>query len=389
SDAKLKDGEFRFVEVRDDVAVSIQTPENVDVMDAPLGKLVSQYIPPMRKTVEVKPIAVDNYAPGKWRVDFGQNLVGFAAMTVEGAPGAKVEIRFAETRLPDGSLYVDNLRTAKCRDIYTLRGDVGGETYEPRFTYHGFRFAEITAEGEIQLHSLTGWAVNTDAPVVGSFETSNATINQIYHNIVWGTRGNYLSMPTDCPQRDERMGWLGDRAEESKGEMYIFDASTIYSKVLQDVQESQLEDGNVSDVCPAYWRFYGTNVTWPSLQILVPRNLAMIYGDEKPIAKHYESRKAWLAHLMTFLEEDGTISKDNYGDWCVPPERADLIHSEDPARQTNRNLLATAYLINDVNIQAKYAEKLGRDEDAKFYRDFAEKTTKVFNEKFYDAEKGQ
>lgn len=392
--AALKDGESRYVETRDGVSVSIATDLPVDLMDAPKGVLVSQLIPPMRKTVTVKPVSLKEIEPGKWIYDFGQNLVGVPSLKVKGDAGTEVKLRFAERLIPDGpkagQLYVANLRTAKCRDIYVLRGDADGEIYEPRFTYHGFRYAELTGfPGTPQLDTLTAFAVNTDLPVVGSFEASDPTMTQIYKNVEWGTRGNYLSMPTDCPQRDERQGWLGDRAAESKGEMYVFDAATLYNKWMQDVEDSQQESGNVSDVCPAYWRFYSPNVTWPSAQVIIPQSLAIMTGDERSIAKHYDSRKKWLDYMWSLREADGLIAKDNYGDWCVPPERLDLIHSEDPARQTNRALLATAYLIYDMRIFADFAEKLGKTDDAKLYRERADQTTNVFNYKFYNAEKGQ
>ncbi|MBP3531856.1 MAG: family 78 glycoside hydrolase catalytic domain [Thermoguttaceae bacterium] len=391
--AKYVDGTSRFVETRFGKSVAIATDRQVEIFDAPKGKLVAQSIPAMRKTVEVKPKSVKEIAPGKWIFDFGQNLVGVPCLRVQGQAGTEVKMRFAETLIPDGpkagNLYVANLRTAKQRDIYVLRGDSTQEVYEPRFTHHGFRYAELTGyPGTPDLNTLTANALNTDLPVVGAFETSNETINQIYSNIVWGTRGNYLHMPTDCPQRDERMGWQGDRAAESKGEMYIFDANTMYNKWMQDVEDSQMENGNVADVCPAYWRFYSPNVTWPSAQVIIPQTLAVMTGDSRAIAKHYDSRKKWLDYMLSLVDEDGTTSKDNYGDWCVPPERKELIHSEDPSRRTNPSLVATAYLIYDMKIVADFAEKLGKKEDADFYRARAAEMTKAFNDKFYNAEKG-
>lgn len=391
--AKRVDGTFRFLETRFGTSVAIATDRPVEILEAPKGKLVAQSIPPMRKTVEVKPKSVKEIEPGKWIFDFGQNLVGVPCLRAQGVAGTEVKMRFAETLIPDGpragNLYVANLRTAKQRDIYVLRGDSTQEVYEPRFTYHGFRYAELTGfPGTPDLNTLTANALNTDLPLVGDFETSNETINRIYSNIVWGTRGNYLHMPTDCPQRDERMGWQGDRAAESKGEMYIFDANTLYNKWMQDVEDSQLENGNVSDVCPAYWRLYSPNVTWPSAQVIIPQSLAVMTGDERAIADRYDSRKKWLDYMLSLVDEDGTTSKDNYGDWCVPPERKELIHSEDPARRTNPSLVATAYLIYDMKIVADFAEKLGKTADAGFYRARAVEITKAFNDKFYDAEKG-
>ena len=367
--------------------------KDVQIVEAPVGKLVSQMMPPMRKTEELKPISVKQVKPGIWVYDFGQNIVGWCRLNVRGQVGTQITLRHAETLQTAGAdkgmLYVANLRNAKCRDIYTLKGE-GNETYEPRFTYHGFRYVEITGfPGNPNLNTLTGCAVSTDLPIVGKFECSNPLINQIYKNIEWGVRDNYLSIPTDCPQRDERQGWQGDRAGESLGEMYMFDNYTLYAKWMKDIQDSQRDDGNLSDVCPNFWSLYGSNVTWPSAFTIIPGSLHKMYGDERPIVRHYESMKKWMTHLKQFIKEDGTLDKDNYGDWCVPPEKPELIHSQDPARKTSPGILATSYYINNLNLLAKYADMLGKEDEANEFRNRAATMTEAFNKRFYNAEKGQ
>ncbi|MDO4585968.1 MAG: family 78 glycoside hydrolase catalytic domain [Planctomycetia bacterium] len=380
--------------------VIVRTNENAQILEAPKGKLVAQMMPPMRVTEEIKPISVKEVKPGVWVYDFGQNFVGWARLKVKGDRGTKILLRFAETLQTEGKdagmLYTANLRQAKCRDIFILNGgkvrnrQQEFEIYQPRFTYHGFRYAELTGyQGTPDLETLTGCVVGTDLPIVGSFQCSDPTITQFYKNIEWGTRGNYLSIPTDCPQRDERQGWQGDRAAESKGEMFIFDNITLYRKWMQDIEDSQLENGNVSDVCPAYWPLYGSNVTWPSAQIIIPESLYLMYGDKASIAKHYDSRKKWLNHMATFIKEDGTIDKDNYTDWCVPPEKKELIHSQDPMRQTARGILATAYYAYDLKLSATFADMLGKTEDAKEFRDRAAKATEALNAVYYNAEEGK
>ena len=389
-DASLKEGDApRYLETRFGKAFVVETPFDVDVVEGPKGKLVAQMIPPMRENMEIKPISIKEIEAGRYIIDFGQNYVGVPRIKVKGKAGDTLQIRFAETLKDNGELYLDNLRTAKARDVYTLYGDPDGEIYEPRFTQHGGRYAELIGyPGTPDLDSVTGYTVTTDVPLIGSFETSNDTINQIYKNIEWGTRGNYLSMPTDCPQRDERMGWQGDRAEESKGEMYIFDNTALYNKWMKDVEESQREDGNVSDVAPAYWRLYSANVTWPTAQILVPQSLLEMRGDDSALVDRYDSRKKWINYMLSLCNEDGTISKDNYGDWCCPPERPELIHSQDPMRQTNRTLLATVYMIKDLRVSAEFADYLGKTEDAKEFRSRADKMQEVFNKTFYKPELG-
>src|SRR5208283_4638090 len=171
---------------------------------------------------------------------------------------------FAETVQPDGSIYTANLRTARATDLYTLRGG-GTETWEPRFTYHGFRYVEVTGyPGEPTLASLEGHVVHDDMAATADFQSSSQILNQIHHNVFWGVRGNYRSIPTDCPQRDERQGWLGDRSQVSRSESYLFNVAAFYSKWEQDLADSQRADGSIPDVAPTYWSLYNDDITWPS-----------------------------------------------------------------------------------------------------------------------------
>ena len=176
------------------------------------------------------------------------------------------------------------------------------------------------------------------------FASSNPLLNQIYKNVVWGTKDNYRSMPTDCPQRDERQGWLGDRSAESRGEPYLFDVAALYAKWVDDIADSQDANGSVSDVSPAYWPFRNDNVTWPSSFIIVPDHLYDQYGDLRVIERHYEGMKKWITRMQGYLKDD-LMPRDVYGDWCVPPESPELIHSNDPARRTEGSVLGTTYYL--------------------------------------------
>ncbi|MDR3196437.1 MAG: glycoside hydrolase family 78 protein [Planctomycetaceae bacterium] len=362
------------------------------IVDAPKGKLVAQMMPPMRVVEKIAPVSVKEVKPGVWIFDFGVNLVGNCQLQAPAglAEGTELKIRHAETLLPDGTLYVANLRGAQCRDIYIASGkENDGGSYAPFFTYHGFRYAELTGLPEnVQPteKTLTARVINTDLPKAGKFETSNATINAIFRNVVRGTQGNYLSIPTDCPQRDERQGWQGDRAAESKGEMFLFDNTTLYSKWLIDIEDSQRDDGNLSDVCPNFWPLYGSNVTWPSAFTIIPDSIYTMYGDRRPIEKHYEAMKRWLiGHLGQFVN-NGIIEKDNYGDWCVPPEKPELIHSQDPARNTSKAILATSYYIHNLDLLTKYAKMLGKNSEAEEFVRKATEMRKAFNDKFLNTE---
>ncbi|HMP08599.1 MAG TPA: family 78 glycoside hydrolase catalytic domain, partial [Lacipirellulaceae bacterium] len=238
--------------------------ESAHLAAVPEGVVSAQMIDPIRVVETIRPIEITEPEPGVYIVDMGQNLVGWCRIAVSGPEGATVTIRHAETLQPDGHLYLANIRGALVTDKYTLRGD-DRETWEPRFTYHGFRFVEVTGfPGKLTLDEIEGRVVHDDLPRAGEFVCSHPLINQIYVNVDWGVRGNYRSVPTDCPQRDERQGWLGDRGEESRGEMYLYNNAALYSKWLQDMEDSQKESGSVPDVCPAHWPIYSDNVTWPS-----------------------------------------------------------------------------------------------------------------------------
>jgi alpha-L-rhamnosidase len=352
---------------------------------APTGRMTAQMMPPMRVTETREPVALTEPKPGVWIYDLGQNMVGWCRLRVNGPRGTRVQLRHAETLNADGMLDTANLRSAQCRDVYILAGE-GEEFYEPRFTYHGFRYVEVTGyPGTPVRTNLLGRVVHTDLPATGSFSSSNPLLNRIHENVRWGLRGNYLSIPMDCPQRDERQGWQGDRAAESRGETYLFENVTLYRKWLDDIRASQRDDGNLSDVCPPFWALYSPNVTWPSAYVLIPGTLAEQYDDRRAIAAHYPSMKRWMAFLETFVQ-DGIIDRDNYGDWCVPPEDPALIHSQDPARRTSPALLATSYYAHNLQLLAHYARLLELPEEAEQFEAQAETVREAFNRRFLDPE---
>jgi alpha-L-rhamnosidase len=359
------------------------------IVSAPDGVLAAQMMEPIRITGTRKPISVKEIQPGVFLYDLGQNLVGWCRLRVAGAAGTQVSLRHAETLQPDGSLYLANLRGADVTDVYTLRGNGRPETWEPRFVTHGFRYVEVTGfPGRPNLAAIEGCVVNDDLPVAGTFRCSNELINRVYTNIVWGTRGNYRSLPTDCPQRDERQGWLGDRSEECRGESYLFDIEPLYAKWRQDMTDAQRPDGEIPDVAPAFWTIYTDDVTWPSSAIIIPEVLERQFADPASLTKNYDSAARWIGHVLTFASNN-IVSHDSFGDWCVPPEEPTLIHSRDPARQTDQTLLATAYFYHDLRLMEHYATELGRVEDAARWHRQADDTKFAFNEKFLDHKLGQ
>jgi len=355
---------------------------------APGGVLCAQNIAPIRITGVIKPIAVKEISPGVFIYDMGQNMVGWCKLSVTGSAGATVSMRFAERLHDDGTLSVENLRTAKVTDRYTLKG-TGLETWEPRFTYHGFRYVEVTGfPGTPTLDTIEGHVVNDDLASNGSFESSNPLLNKIYQSVVWGVRGNYRSMPTDCPQRDERQGWLGDRAEESLGEMFIFDNHLLYKKWLQDIMDAQKDNGSVPAVAPHFWNVYNDDVTWPSALLIIADSLREQYGDEATIVRDYPAMTKWIDHMSTFIADD-IMPKDKYGDWCMPPENPKIIHSTDPARLTAGPLLGTTYFYYDLGLMSKYAAIAHYPDDAQKYDALAAKMKSGLNQKYLNTTAGQ
>jgi len=356
--------------------------EPVQVVRAPAGALTWQSAEPLRVTETLKPASVKRLRPGVYIFDMGQNMVGWTRLRVSGPRGTRVTLRHAETLNPDGSLYTANLRTARAEDVYTLKGG-GAETWEPRFTYHGFRFVEVTGfPGSPTAAALEGRVVHDDMTRTADFTSSNDLLNRIHHNMFWGIRGNYRSIPTDCPQRDERQGWLGDRSQVSRSESYMFDVAAFYSKWETDLADSQRPEGSIPVVSPNYWPLYYDDLTWPSTFLFVPGMLYDQYGDRRVLERNYPAMKKWIDHERTYLTADGLMPKDQYADWCVPPEDPKLIHSQDPARITDKTLIGTSYYYQLLRLMARYARLLDKPVEAADFELLAEKANVAFQKRF-------
>lgn len=356
-------------------------------VDGPKGVLSSEMAEPIRVMDRLQPVAISSPRPGVYIFDMGQNMVGWCRLRVKGPRGTRVYLKHAEKLTSDGELYLANLRSAKVTDQYVLSGK-GDEVYEPRFIYHGFRYVEVTGyPGKPDLSSLEGAVVHDALDRAGEFSCSNPLINRIYHNIYWGIRGNYRSIPTDCPQRDERQGWFGDRAQVSKGEMYVFDTAALQTKWLRDIGDSQLPDGSIPDLAPAYWLFYTNSVTFPTAAFAISGHVYSQYGDLRILETHYDSMKRWI-DMMTPRLVDGIMPDDTYGDWCVPPESLNMILSADPNRVTNKQLVSTAYFYGNLRMLAQYASIVGKTNDSAHYDAIAEKIRLAFNAKFLNEAAG-
>ena len=360
--------------------------KQADRMKDPGGKLHAQPNPNITIQDEIKPLSVTARADGKIIVDMGQNMVGWLGVSFNGRAGKPVTMRFAEILNPDSTLYTANLRSARATDIYTPARD-GAFEWHPTFTYHGFRYVEIDGlDYTPSTDDMTGYVIYDAMPTTGTFESSIPLLDRIHRNAYWGIRGNYRGMPTDCPQRDERLGWLGDRATGSYGEAYIFKNAMVYDKWLQDIEDSSSPEGCLSSVSPRYWTLYNNEVTWSSAFFYCADMLYQHYGDDRAIRRHYDAMKKWVEYTCEHSMRDGVIVNDTYGDWCMPPESQTLIHSQDPARKTAGPILSTTVFYDILQRMARFARICGKEQDVEGYLQLAERIKKAYNEQFFDRE---
>ena len=308
----------------------------------------------MRVTEELKPVAVTQPMPGSYLFDLGQNMVGWARLKVQGPAGTVVRLRFGEMLSPNGTLYVDNLRGAKATDTYILSGN-GAETYEPSFTFHGFRYVEVTGyPGEPSLDVITGCVLHSDIPRTGAFECSDPLVNQLVQNIDWGQRGNFLSIPTDCPQRDERLGWLGDAQVFVRTAAGNREVAAFFEKWMDDVADAQSPEGGFSDVAPRLVDFADGAPAWGDAGVIVPWTIYQMYGDTRLLQTHYSAMVRWINYLDGANPEHLWLNRrsNDFGDWLSIDD------------DTDKGVLATAYFAYDAWLMAEIAAKLGHAEDA-------------------------
>lgn len=356
-----------------------------ELVEAPSGMMVAQMSEPMKVMKIIKPVSIKKTVSGKYILDMGQNFAGWIKLqNIKGKKGEKVTLRFAESLQTNGEVFVANLRDAKVTNIYTLKG-IANESWQPSFVYNGFRYVEVsTFPGTPSLNQFEGKLVYDAIETTGSFQTANETVNRIYQNAWWGIASNYKGMPVDCPQRNERQPWLGDRTVGSQGESYMFNNATLYAKWMQDIEDSQTEEGSIPDVAPAFWNYYSDDVTWPAAYIFISNNLYNQFGDITPIQKHYPSMKKWMMYMKSKYMKDYIVTRDKYGDWCVPPESLELIHAKDTNRLTDGKLIATAYYYKLLSYMQRFANITNNKEDATYYGLLSDSIRTAFQQTFYN-----
>ncbi|MGF1926287.1 MAG: family 78 glycoside hydrolase catalytic domain, partial [Bacteroidia bacterium] len=290
-----------------------------EFVQEPSGVIEAQMNENIKVMKTLSPLSIRKISGGRYILDMGQNMVGWLQMKVRGQKGQQIKLRFAESLQDNGELFTANLRNAKCTDLYILKGG-GQETWEPTFSYRGFRFVELSGYSyQPSASDFVGKMVYDNIKTIGAFQTSNELVNQIFDNAWWGIAGNYKGIPLDCPQRNERQPWLGDRGAVALGESYVFDNGRFYTKWLQDIRNSQKEDGAIPDVAPAFWRYYSDNMTWPGTILLITDMVYQQTGDVNVVRDNYPAIKKWLTYMQDRYMNDYILTKDSYGDWCMPP----------------------------------------------------------------------
>lgn len=362
-------------------------PQRVSI---PYGTLRGNRASNMRVMKRLPVVRLERHGR-RYIADFGQNMAGWVRIRLRhGREGDTVRMRYAELLKEGGrELDTENLRSSRSTDLYICNGRENGESWAARFSYHGFRYVEITGCDDLRPEDLTAEFVYDEMAGNGSFECSDETLNTVCRNAWWGYASNYKGVPLDCPQRDERQPWLGDHAMNAWGESFLFDNANLYAKWADDMREAQREDGCIPQICPAFYNYYTSEMTWSSTLPVVCDMLWRQYGDPEPVRRNYEAVKRWMKHIRdNFTTADGLIDADKYGDWCVPPESPELIHSRQPERRTDGTLIATAYYYKVSRMLAEFARLQRLDAEAEEFERDAEQIRDRFNARFLTLRRG-
>jgi alpha-L-rhamnosidase len=355
---------------------------------APTVPLVAQRSEPVRINETIAPVSVNEVRPGIFIFDLGQNITGWVRLRLAGVPaGTRIVLRHGERLNPDGTLYTENLRRAKATDTYTCRGG-GEEVWEPHFTFHGFQYVELTGlPAKPVKETITGCVIHSAAAPAGRFECSHAGVNRLWLNGLWSQRDNFVSVPTDCPQRDERLGWMGDAQVFLRTGSYNLDVAAFFTKWMTDVEDAQTSDGIFPDVAPRLnekERFVGLDqlcgaAGWADAGIVVPWTIWRVYGDRRILERHWKAMTAWLDWIERHNPDGLRVHElgNNYGDWlCIPSDTTFRTHSP------MKNLLATAYWADDAAKMARMARELGRDAEAHRFQAMFEHVRAAFQKEF-------
>ncbi|WES64430.1 family 78 glycoside hydrolase catalytic domain [Microbacter sp. GSS18] len=368
------------------------TPLATHSVEIDRSTLFPQSGPPVRRQEALRPVEIWTSPSGRTLVDFGQNLVGWLRFTVEGPAGTEIEIRHAEV-LEDGELGVRPLRGAEARDVFILSGGV--DAFEPTLTFHGFRYAEVTGwPGELTADDLEAVVVHSEMRRTGRFACSEPLVNQLVHNSVWGQKGNFLSVPTDCPQRDERLGWTGDLSAYAATALFQYDIADFLDSWLADLlaETEHSSDGGVPLIVPDVLKYanwpdwfslppWAATAIWGDAAVWVPQALWTAYGDAERLTAHYPAMKLHLESVERYISPTGLWDLGNQlGDWLDPDAPPD----QPAAAKADPSVVATACLVRSARFAAEAAAMAGEAADAERWRELAARTRAAFNEHYVD-----
>jgi len=337
-------------------------------------KINAEAYPPIRVEMLLHPKSITETSKGVFLVDLGQDMVGTEKILARGPSGQTIKLQFGEVLTPDGKFYRDNMRGAAQEDDFTLKGS-GDEVFEPSFTYHGFRYIQVSNyPGKLHSEDISGVVFHTDAPFTMNFHTHNEIIDKLVTNILWGQRGNFMSVPTDCPQRDERLGWMGDAEVFWRTASYDMDLDSFSRKFGLDMRIAQTPDGEFTDISPRVLDTAGQGTPgWADAGIVIPWTAYSQYGDTKILEQSWDSMQRWMSYQLEHYPSY-VVNRKGYGDWLA-------IDS-----QTPQDVIGTAFFAYDAGLMSKIARALGKTKDAAFYDEELKKITAAFQAKFVNAD---
>jgi alpha-L-rhamnosidase len=332
---------------------------------------------PVRRVQEIKPMAITSPSTNVYIFNLGQNFAGVVRLKVKGPAGAMVRLRYGEMLHPDGRLMTENLRKARATDFYILRGDPNGETYTPRFTFHGFQYVELTDfPGKPDLDTVTGIVMHSDTPFTSDFECSDPMVNQLFKNIVWTQRANFLDLPTDCPQRDERFGWTGDAQVYIRTATYNADAAAFYTKWLRELMESHRPSGTFPGYAPFPFQHgldFGT--AWCDAGVICPWTIWKAYGDTRILERCWEPMTKFIQWRQRESKDFlGVVHGNDWGDWLSVNEKTPL------------DYIDTTYFAYSTKLMVEMAHALGKTNEATQYEELFTNIKSAFIKKYVQPE---
>lgn len=346
----------------------------VTMAQFPYQNLIATYNEPVKKHETFKPVKIITTPAGEKVIDFGQNLVGRVILKVKGQKGDSITISHAEVLDKAGNFYTVNLREARAQSRYILSGN-GEEIFEPRFTWYGFRYIKVEGyPGELRPGNFEAVTLYSDMPVTGAFATDQPLINQLQHNIQWGQKGNFLDVPTDCPQRNERLGWTGDAQVFSRTATFNMNVNNFFAKWLKDVEADQVE-GRVPFVVPNVMGGSDNSAGWADCATIIPWNMYLAYGDSRILADQYNSMKAYVESIRKASRNDLWNTGFHFGDWLFYRPDDD---NDGRAAVTDKYLIAQCFYAHSTQLLINAARVLGKKEDETAYTALLQKVKEAF-----------